>query len=180
MGSTHPNAKRKEPGTPGFRSPGVTLVQIANRQRLRTLDRDRIAGFVLDLLQHRGLTAELGFHFVGPKEMAQVNWDYLRHEGSTDIITFDHGSRPGHVHGECFVCVADAVAQAAEFGRPWTEELARYVIHGVLHLQGFDDLEPAKRRVMKAHENRLVSWATRRFELDRLGVTPGSAGARRR
>lgn len=169
MGSIPQKAIRKASGPPGFRSPGVTLVQIANRQRIRVLDRDLIAGLLLDLLEHRKVTAELGFHFVGTREMAQVNWDYLRHEGSTDIITFDHGSRKGHLHGECFICVADAVAQAEEFGRPWTEELARYVIHGILHLEGFDDLEPSKRRRMKSHENRLVRWAAKRGNLDGLG-----------
>ena len=46
--------------------------------------------------------------------------------------------------------------QAGEFGTAWPEELARYVIHGLLHLHGYDDLEPAKRRVMKREENRLV------------------------
>ena len=88
--------------------------------------------------------------------MARVNWDFLRHEGSTDVITFDHGSTPERLHGELFISVADAVAQAAEFGTTWPEELARYVIHGLLHLRGHDDLEPAKRRVMKREENRLV------------------------
>jgi probable rRNA maturation factor len=52
--------------------------------------------------------------------------------------------------------VPEAVRQAAEFGTTWEAELLRYVIHGILHLRGYDDLEPAKRRVMKREENRLV------------------------
>lgn len=103
-----------------------------------------------------GVTAELGIHLVSAREMARVNWDFLRHEGSTDVITFDHGSTPQRLHGELFISVADAVKQAGEFGTAWPEELARYVIHGLLHLHGYDDLEPAKRRVMKREENRLV------------------------
>lgn len=155
-----------------------THVSIGVRQRTHALDRDRLAEFVLGLLHHRGQTGELGFHFVSAREMARVNWDFLRHEGSTDVITFDHGSRKGRLHGECFISVPDAVAQAAEFGRPWTEELARYVIHGVLHLEGFDDLAPGPRRVMKRHENRLVAWANRRFDLGKFHRPPHVAGGK--
>ncbi|HTH46811.1 MAG TPA: rRNA maturation RNase YbeY [Candidatus Limnocylindria bacterium] len=108
------------------------------------------------VLADLGVTAEVGIHLVSAREMAQVNWDFLRHEGSTDVITFDHGSTPQRLHGELFISVADAVKQAGEFGTAWTEELARYVIHALLHLHGYDDLEPAKRRVMKREENRLV------------------------
>ena len=85
-----------------------------------------------------------------------MNWQFLRHEGPTDIITFDHGSTPERLFGEMFICVAEAERQAKEFGTTWQQELQRYVIHGILHLRGYDDLEPAKRRVMKQEENRLV------------------------
>lgn len=88
--------------------------------------------------------------------MARVNWKYLGHDGSTDVITFDHGSTREHLHGECFVCVADAVKQATEWRTTWSEELRRYVIHGLLHLAGYDDLEPKSRRFMKRKENALM------------------------
>ena len=136
-------------------APASTLV-ISNRQRTHRLSARQIRALTQAVLADLGVTAELGIQFVSPKEMARVNWDYLRHEGSTDVITFDHGSTAAHLHGELFISVADAVKQAGEFGTAWPEELARYVIHGLLHLHGYDDLEPAKRRVMKREENRLV------------------------
>ena len=46
--------------------------------------------------------------------------------------------------------------QAREFGTTWQSEVVRYVIHGLLHLRGHDDLKPAERRVMKREENRLL------------------------
>jgi probable rRNA maturation factor len=67
-----------------------------------------------------------------------------------------------------FICLDDAVKQAREFRTTWQEELARYVIHGLLHLRGFDDLEPAARRVMKREENRLLRRAGRAFTLAQL------------
>jgi ssRNA-specific RNase YbeY (16S rRNA maturation enzyme) len=50
--------------------------------------------------------------------------------------------------------------------------LARYVIHGVLHLRGFDDLRPADRRKMKREENRLLKEIARLFPLSKLGTRP--------
>lgn len=141
----------------------VVLV-LRNRQKDRPLSLRALRRTILDLLAAMGLGAELGVHFVGPREMARVNVAFLGHEGSTDVITFDHGSTPERLHGECFISVADAVAQARDFGTSWDAEVVRYVIHAILHLRGFDDLEPAARRVMKRQENRWVRWAAARGE----------------
>jgi len=107
--------------------------------------------------------------------MAQVNWQFLRHEGSTDVITFDHseareaGDEGGRqVQGELFISVDDAVRQAAVFKTTWRSEVVRYVVHGVLHLLGHDDLQPEPRREMKRAENRLVRRLERVFPVARL------------
>jgi probable rRNA maturation factor len=63
---------------------------------------------------------------------------------------------PTIIHGEIFICVSEAVRQAKEFGTDWFSELGRYIIHGILHLTGHDDLEPVARKKMKREENRLV------------------------
>ena len=72
------------------------------------------------------------------------------------------------LQGELFVCLDDAVKQAKEFKTSWQSELTRYVIHGLLHLRGHDDLKPAARRVMKKEENRLLREISREFSLPRL------------
>jgi probable rRNA maturation factor len=61
-----------------------------------------------------------------------------------------------------------AVAQSREFGTDWRAELVRYVIHGLLHLLGHDDREPAARRRMKRVESRLLRDIGRRFALSKL------------
>ncbi len=107
--------------------------------------------------------------------MARVNWQFLRHEGSTDVITFDHGEqsavssqRSAKLHGEAFICVADAVKQAREFKTTWQSEVVRYAVHALLHLLGHDDLRPAKRRLMKREENRLMRELSATFDLGQL------------
>ncbi len=58
--------------------------------------------------------------------------------------------------GELFVCVDEAMTQAKRFRCTWQAEIVRYIVHGVLHLLGHDDLKPEPRRRMKREENRLV------------------------
>jgi probable rRNA maturation factor len=120
-----------------------------------------------------GLSAyELGIELISGREMARRNEEFLKHSGSTDVITFDYreGYEEGadasrELAGDIWVSITDAEEQAREFETSWQEELARYIIHGVLHLRGFDDLEPAKRKEMKSEENRLLRAARRAFDL---------------
>ena len=119
--------------------------------------------------------AELGIRLVGAREMARVNWQFLQHEGSTDVITFDHSEAASQapeaalqLHGELVICVDDAVEQAKEFQTNWQSEVVRYVVHGVLHLRGYDDLRPELRRKMKREENRLVRALSKKFPVAKL------------
>ena len=149
---------------------------IANRQRTKKINVRLLKQIVAALFAKLKITeGELGISLVGAKEMARVNWQFLQHEGSTDIITFDHsecGVRSAEcgvkIYGELFVCVDDAIKQAKEFKTSWQTEVVRYVVHGVLHLLGYDDLKPALRRTMKREENRLVRLLAQRFSFAQL------------
>ena len=72
------------------------------------------------------------------------------------------------MHGEIFVCVDEAVLQARKFDVGWQSEVARYIIHGILHLLGFDDTSAGARRKMKREENRRLREIARRFPLSKL------------
>ena len=114
-------------------------------------------------------TAELEIVLLGAKEMASLNKIFLNHEGPTDVITFNYSEiTESTMHGEIFVCVNEAERQAKEFGTTWREELVRYIVHGVLHLTGHDDLTAAPRAKMKREEERSVRKLSRRFALSRL------------
>lgn len=149
---------------------------IRNRQRRWKVDAARLKGFVRGLLdQDFQLESwELGIHMIGTRMMAGLNQRWLGHPGSTDILTFDHGSEPGRrVHGELYISVTDAVIQAAEFRTTPSLELMRYAVHGILHLQGYDDLQPGPRRRMKREEDRLVRRLAARFDPVDLVRPPG-------
>ena len=146
---------------------------LANRQRTLKINGRYLREITTVLLTELAEPeAELEINLVSPAQMAKVNQDFLQHEGPTDVITFDYRApSPGAaLHGELFVCPAVAVTQAREFGTDWRSELVRYVIHGILHLQGYDDLEPVARRRMKRVEGRTLRAITRRFALSKLGA----------
>lgn len=75
------------------------------------------------------------------------------------------------LHGEIVACLDEAVCQARRFHTTWQSELVRYVVHGVLHLLGYDDQDNRARRRMKAAEDALVRRLARRFVLSALSRT---------
>jgi probable rRNA maturation factor len=87
--------------------------------------------------------------FVGPRVMGEANGHFLGHAGPTDVITFEHG--------EILICPAVACAEAQARGLPVSEEVFRYIVHGWLHLCGYDDARAADRRRMRAAQERLVA-----------------------
>ncbi|MFN0068003.1 MAG: rRNA maturation RNase YbeY [Limisphaerales bacterium] len=146
-------------------------IVIRNRQRRRRVDAPRLRAVAAGLLDRELAlpTYALGITLVTPAAMTQVNEGYLGHEGPTDVITFDHRRRKNEpLHGELFICLEEAAAFAREFQTTWPEELARYVVHGVLHLLGHDDRDPPGRRRMRRAENRLVRALARHFDLPAL------------
>jgi probable rRNA maturation factor len=151
-------------------------LSIRNRQRVRAVETRLLRRVTLHVLTNELHLPnfELGLHLVAAEEMARVNSTFLQHEGSTDVITFDHGDgeAAGRLHGEIFICLGDAVTQARQFRTTWQQELARYVIHGILHLRGHDDLDPQARRSMKREEKRLLREVGRRFDIDALAKSP--------
>jgi probable rRNA maturation factor len=113
---------------------------------------------------------QLGVYLVGSDTITHLNESFLRHRGSTDVITFDYGGRlAASLAGEVFVCVDEAINQAPRFRSTWQAEIVRYVVHGILHLSGYNDGNPASRRRMKRAENKILHRLAARFNFALLG-----------
>jgi len=150
----------------------MSILRFLDRQKLRDFDRRffrQIARALLEELLARE-SYELGVHLVGSREMTVLNETFLGHQGSTDVITFDHSESAAAVslHGEIFICVDEALTQARRFRVSWQSEAVRYLVHGILHLEGCDDAKPRARRAMKRREDLLLKELSRRFELNKL------------
>jgi probable rRNA maturation factor len=147
-------------------------IVIVNRQRTRKINLRLLKAITEALLADLKIAeAEFGISLVAAREMTLVNEAFLRHEGSTDVITFDYSEleKRKQLHGELFICVDEAVLQAKKFRTAWQSEIARYIVHGILHLLGHDDLHAVARRRMKREENRRLAGLSEKFSLAQIG-----------
>jgi rRNA maturation RNase YbeY len=93
--------------------------------------------------------------FVDDDTLKEMHREYLDDPTFTDVITFDLGD-DGVIEGELYISLDRAREQADTYGVPYFTEINRLIIHGILHLKGYDDLTDELRREMKIVENRLV------------------------
>ncbi len=97
--------------------------------------------------------AEIRVVYVQDEEIQALNKKYLQHDYVTDVISFPLDEENGVVEGEVYVCIDQAKRQAEEHSVPVRREVSRLVIHGVLHIIGYDDATPAERSFMQQKED---------------------------
>ena len=99
----------------------------------------------------------LYINIVTAEYLLNINKTFLKHDYYTDIITFDYSKKKLLFDAELYISLQDARKNAKKYHVSLEQELMRLVIHGVLHLLGFDDKKPENRGVMKRIENRLTN-----------------------
>lgn len=104
--------------------------------------------------------AAVGVLLVGDAEIAKLNARHLRHRGPTDVLSFPIGDvdplRKAYFLGEIVVSFETAAREARERGLSAREEWTRYLVHGFLHLLGYDDRTPKLRAQMEALQERIL------------------------
>jgi len=95
-------------------------------------------------------------NLVNSEEMKKINSKYLNHNYSTDIITFNY-AESNDLDGEIYISIDDAASNAKRYGVSFFEEVLRNVIHGFLHLLGYDDKQKKEKVIMKRLENSLFN-----------------------
>ncbi len=102
--------------------------------------------------------------------MQTMNWDFLRHEGATDVLTFDLREQglqfEDEAAAEVYVCPEVAFEYSRKFGTTPSYELVLYMVHGMLHLAGEDDLDDEARKSMRAAEARVMAALAQRHNLE--------------
>lgn len=105
-------------------------------------------------------TGRLGVVLVDPETIRQYNRDFLQHDYPTDVISFPIEERlsDGHLEAEVLACTQVAKERAGEFAWTPEEEILLYIVHGVLHLVGFDDATPDTRSEMRKKEKEYLAY----------------------
>jgi len=141
-------------------------LSVAHRQRGVAYDEVRVdaiaqAALTLCLAEAHRLggplwtLASIDVSIIGARTMARIHREFLNIEGATDVITFPYG--------EILVCAPVAATRAEEFHHTFTDEIALYIIHGLLHLAGYDDIRPAEASLMARKQEKILQAACKRL-----------------
>lgn len=103
--------------------------------------------------------ARIGVAIVDDPAIAKLHAEYLNDPEPTDVLSFVLERSAGVLEGEVVVSADTAKTCAPGYGCTADEELLRYVVHGTLHLVGYDDLTPKDRAVMRKKENAYLAEA---------------------
>jgi probable rRNA maturation factor len=140
-----PPRRRGAVASPGLPPVDVRLLEARAQRALAALCRAR---------------AELSVALVDDARMAELNGRFRGRPRATDVLAFslqegEHSERSGALLGDVVIGVETAWRQARRRGVDLDDEVARLLVHGVLHLVGHDHERPAERRAMRAEERRL-------------------------
>lgn len=127
----------------------------------------QLARYVLDA-QRISPLVELAVTLVDEQAMAQLHEQWMGEPGPTDVMSFEMDElRPGSgetqrwqpqegLLGDVVICPAVAARQAAQAGHAFEAEVQVLLVHGILHLLGFDHAQPDEQKVMFAEQDRLL------------------------
>lgn len=115
---------------------------------------EKIHSFVANLQKDLHFSIEnLSINFVSDDEILAINTEFLKHEYTTDIITFNYEEDTENLDGEIYISLDTAQENATYYNTTLADELTRLIIHGFLHLVGFDDKEEDEKIEMKQKED---------------------------
>ena len=127
-----------------FRSEKISF--IPKRKKL-------LAAWIESLIRTNGKTpVEIHFVFCSDAFLLLLNKKYLKHDTFTDIITFDY-SEEKRIIGEIYISIPRVKSNAKEFKVEFENELERVIIHGILHLLGYDDKTKKDKAEMRKMED---------------------------
>jgi len=131
----------------------MIAIEIANQQSTLPLDEERLRQAVEMILADAHVAqATISLAVVDDPTIHQLNREYLQHDYATDVLSFLLERDEQSLEGEIIVSADTAAECAAPFGWSAEDELLLYVVHGTLHLVGYDDTRPDLRREMRRRE----------------------------
>src|SRR5215510_3480396 len=117
----------------------VEIIRQPGVKKYSTRKLKKIANAVLDLVNEQ--KAELSLALIGNREMRKLNAQYRHKDYSTDVLSFPAESKfplVARLLGDVVISVDKAASQATEHGRTLDQEMATLLVHGIVHLLGYD------------------------------------------
>ncbi len=110
--------------------------------------------WLLDVIREEGFKpVELMYIFMDDEMLLEMNKKHLSHDFYTDIITFDLSDKEDEIAGEMYISTDRVNENAQKFGESYVREMHRVLVHGLLHLCGYDDRNEEDRQKMREKED---------------------------
>lgn len=132
-------------------------IAITDRQKSHKLDKTTLRRVARDVLQHEGVfSADISLVFVDDAEMQALNQRHLEHDYPTDVLCFlmdeSDAENARYINAEVIASTETAVREAPGYDWHADAELTLYVVHGLLHACGYDDLDSRSKTRMRRAE----------------------------
>jgi probable rRNA maturation factor len=120
----------------------------------RLKNKNKVKQWIKTAIEAEGCTLkELNYIFCSDQYLLHINQQYLDHDTYTDIITFDNSDTEKTITGDIFISIERIRENAIKFNSGEINELHRVIIHGALHLLGYQDKTAENKRIMTGKEN---------------------------
>ena len=110
---------------------------------------------VVESEQH--LVGTINFIYCSDSYLLNINQTYLNHHTYTDIITFDQSTSSDSVAGDIYISIDQVKSNAVKYQESFNRELKRVMVHGVLHLLGYNDKSVEEQQEMRKKEEAYLS-----------------------
>ena len=126
--------------------------------RFKLANSKRTTSWIKSVIKKEGAKINsLNYIFCSDDYLREVNIQYLNHKTFTDIITFNYNPTEREIEGEIYISVDRVRENAETFKTDFKIELHRVIIHGVLHLLGFNDKTKTEKSLMREKEDTYLS-----------------------
>jgi probable rRNA maturation factor len=98
----------------------------------------------------------LNYIFCSDEYLHKINLEYLEHDTYTDIITFDNSEDESTIEGDIFISIDRVRENSQTLNTVFEEEVKRVIVHGLLHLCGYDDHTPEDKAEMRKLESEYI------------------------
>ncbi|WP_066829890.1 rRNA maturation RNase YbeY [Rufibacter ruber] len=134
--------------------PELPIEFFAEDVEFEVKNEQRVKEWLFEIIENYSFELEsLNYIFCSDEYLHQMNVEYLDHDTLTDVITFDNSDVEGVIEGDVFISIDRIVDNAASFHISPEEELHRVMVHGLLHLLGFEDKGEENQIIMRSKED---------------------------
>lgn len=136
----------------------ATIQFFSEKIRFKLNHPKKTTSWIKSVIRKEGaLLNSVNYIFCSDDHLREMNIQYLKHKTFTDIITFNYGAEEGTIEGDIFISIDRVKENAKKFKSDFDTELHRVIIHGILHLMGYNDKAKTEKALMREKEDTYLS-----------------------